>query len=560
MLQLSRMIIKKLINMWRLVFKIKYIFIANLIVFGFLLFRNPFSERTLIPNLEPYPDTIHYTSPPMTLVRGGPFMINREGRTFKTTVSPLYSITLTPFYLVNYDVRMFYYANVLMSLLSLWLFYSILKKITGDKLILGFTLFLFVTNYYIYWFPQWAMAENLFMPIFLLGIWLLMSRLRLVNIFLASFVTIAFYAVKKACAPLTIIYAIVFLTKIFVEKASLQVKLKNTLLFIIFLLIIFLPLYWYNIVFLKENPFGVILGLINSTSGLSNTKNLTDSSLIGGSWFSMHYIKTNLPLYLKAIIGDRARFLWDFTPIVSSWIGILGLIGFGCSLFVSRLRLMTIALIFLLGGEVLFISSFYAFDMRYVYHAIPTLLLGFSFLLSFLRDYFKKKKKYYIFICLIIILFGNYFVKNAIRIKSQIMINIRYAETPWYYISVLRLNDYFGKDKVVEGKKPIVISSMPPYYIDYYSNGNYELLPLSNKQEFRDGMNKAWGDHDYSNLHKIYADYLRSGRSVYVSTYGLGNEAYLHAEFKDLKKDFIITEVYNGCYTQCAIYKLNLKK
>jgi hypothetical protein len=146
------------------------------------------------------------------------------------------------------------------------------------------------------------------------------------------------------------------------------------------------------------------------------------------------------------------------------------------------------------------------------------------------------------------------------RIKSQIVINLKYAETPWYYISVLKLNDYFSKEKITDGSKPVVISPMVPYYIDFYSNGNYQLLPLSVDQEFRLNKEEAWGYYDYSNLHNLYENFIKEGKQVYVARYGLGNESYLNNAFKDLENDFRLTEVYSGCYSQCNIYKLDLGK
>jgi len=106
---------------------------------------------------------------------------------------------------------------------------------------------------------------------------------------------------------------------------------------------------------------------------------------------------------------------------------------------------------------------------------------------------------------------------------------------------------------------PYVISPMPPYYIDFYSNGNYRLLPLDKDQEFRQSKEAAWGYEDYSDFHGIYKKYLLEGYPVYVSTYGLGNEFYLHEAFDELSKDFKLTEVQNECYTQCKIYKLEFK-
>jgi hypothetical protein len=235
-------------------------------------------------------------------------------------------------------------------------------------------------------------------------------------------------------------------------------------------------------------------------------------------------------------------------------VGVFGLI---VACFVpKKTRYLSISIIALLMSQILFMSMFYAVDMRYIYFAIPTLLLGFSLLLSNLRARFMKKRAYSVFVLIIFALFGYYFFNNALRIKNQIVLNIKYAETPWYYISVLKLNDYFTQESAV---KPVVISPMPPYYIDYYSNGNYLLLPLSPEQEFRSGKVQAWGDYNYSDLHGVYRKLLEEGGQLYVSTYGLGNEAHLHRAFDDLSNDFVLKEVSNNCYELCKIYKLELK-
>ena len=556
MIQLSRVNIKKSTVFLRRFYKLKYIFVVNFLLLCLLLARNPFNQRTLIPNIEPYPDTIFYIAPARSLAQGDPFKLIREGRETNPGVPPLYSLSLVPFYLINHDARMFYFANVLMSLTSLYLFFRILKKITDDKWIVLFLLFLFVTNFFIYWYPQWAMSENLLLPLFLGGTLLLISKLSYKNILLAAFISVSFYATKYACAPMMLIYSFGYLIKIVFEaKSKHSLVLRKVFFYLLFLGIFSSGIFIYGYFVNGLNPLGIVISLFQSlvplggvgTSTVSNTSN---------SWMSMQYIKVNLPQYLDSLIGGRHRFLWDFTPIVAPWVGVLGILGLIAGFFVSKNRLLSLGLIGLLSFEILFMSMFYALDIRYIYFAIPTLLLGFAMFLSIVKAVCVKRKLYYIFLILIFLMSGLYLTKNVIRIKSQIVINAKYAETPWYYISVLKLNAYFDEKKEI---KPVVISPMPPYYIDFYSNGNYELLPLSTGQEFRSRMDLAWGEHDYSDLHKLYTNYLKNGRELYVSTYGLGNEAYLHTAYEALSEKFKTTEVYVDCYKLCNLYKVELK-
>jgi hypothetical protein len=523
---------------------VKYLWLINFVIFVFLLARNPFGQRTLIPNLEPYPDTFHYIVPARNFVQGGDFAIARGFGSLKPGVPPLYSLTLLPFYFLNSDARMFYIANVMLSLASFYLFYLILKKVSTNFWLVSFALFLFATNFFIYWYPQWAMAENLILPLFLAGMLLLLEKVSMRNTVLAGLVAVSFYAAKYAAVPLSGMFFVFYLLKILFTKNLQKTRKKIFATYLVsFGIAAFLLLIYLQIV-LGTNPFASLIGIANSLFFESTT---SGSGQAGTSWFSFVYISKNLPLYLRGLAGNPARFMWDFTPILPKWLALLGILGLVWGVFFKKFRFLALALIFLSLGQVVFISSFYSVDMRYIYPAIPTLLFGVALFFSLL-----DKRVLYLVLALA---FLFYFATNALRLKNQVVLNLKYAETPWSYISVLKLNEFFS-DAVVGGERPIVISPLPPFYIDFFSNGNYDPLPLSSAQEFRSDRHLVWGPGDYSDLHELYKSYLREGRQVYVATYGLGIEGYLHAAFTDLNKDFKLTEVDNDCWEQCRIYRV----
>jgi hypothetical protein len=184
------------------------------ITFLLLLYKNPFSERNLIPNLEPFPDSIHYLSPALNLVKGGGLLIEREGRVIPPSVPFLYSLTLVPGFLIFSDVRFFYFTNVMLALSGLFFFYKFLTKIITNSYIIFLILFLYVTNYFIYWFPNLPMAENLILPLFLISLYLLASKLTMKKAVLASIVGISFYATKYASLVLTLTFLFLYLVKI----------------------------------------------------------------------------------------------------------------------------------------------------------------------------------------------------------------------------------------------------------------------------------------------------------------------------------------------------------
>lgn len=553
-------ILKKARNIFFQILTTKTFLFVSFLILVLLLLKNPYSERTLIPNLEPYPDTIHYINSAQSLLKGYGLFITRNSKTIVSRVTPLYSLILVPFYLFNKDPRNFYFANVLLSLSSLFIFYQILKKVTDNKWLIGLTLFLYVTNYYIYWYPSWAMAENLLLTLFLLALYIFTLEINSKRLILAGIVGISIYATKYAAGPLASFFLGIYGLKIILESKKWKEKLRNLAVFIFSVGISFAA------ILLVESQIGhthEFSWLINSVVG--TRKELTvvsGQNLVStqGGWFSMGYFLNNFKAYFSALRGGSIRFIWDFRPIFPIWLGNFGLLGLLIALFSKKLRFLSLALAILLFGEIVVISLFYAQDARFIIYAVPVTLLGFTLFLEILRGLLSRTKIKNLFLIIIIFILAFYSWGNILRLKNQIMLNLRHAEIPWSYVAVLKMNEYFQEDKIVDDKKPFVITPMIPHYIDFYSNGNYNLLPLSDQQAFFKEAKDVWGDYDYSNLKNLYNKLLKEGNSLYFAKYGLGNETYLHAEWESMMKKFRTTKVYEGCYTQCDIYKIELRK
>lgn len=553
-------ILKKLGKKFSLFLTPKIFFLSAVLILVLLLLKNPYSERTLIPNLEPYPDTIHYINSAQSFLKGYGLKITRDEKIITNNVAPFYSLVLTPFYLLNSDPRNFYFANVLLSLFSLFIFYKILRKITEDKWLIGLSLFLYVCNYYIYWYPSWAMAENLLLTLFLLAIYIFLLEINYQKIILAGLVGVLLYGTKYAAGPLTGFFLGIYGLKIIFKSKNWKHFLKNIIVFILSVGIISAFLIFVEVQIGHAHQFSWLIKNIWGTSqelNVSDGKELVSSR---GGWFSLGYFLNNFKAYFSALRGNPIRFIWDFQPIFPVWLGNLGLLGLTLGIIYKKTRFLSFALLTLLLGEISFISLFYAQDARFIIYSIPTILLGFTFFLEILGKYLFKGKIKNLFILLIIFIFVFYNFGNMIRIKSQIVINLKYAEVPWSYISVLKMNEFFQSDKTVNNKKPFVITPMIPHYVDFYSNGNYNLLPLSKQQAFFEQAKIVWGDYDYSDLSNLYQKLLKEGYSLYFARYGLGNEGYLHMEWGNIDKKFKTTKVFGGCYSQCDIYKVELKK
>lgn len=546
---------------WKKIKLLLNIFIV--ILFALLLYKDPFSQRTLIPNLEPYPDTFNYITPALNLIHGNGFNMNREGRVVKPSVPPLYSLSLIPLFYIKQDPRMAYYTNVVLAFTSLFFFWAILKKISKYKLIVYTILILYITNYFLYWVPSIIMAENLILTLSLAAFYFLLSEISLFNSAIISLVAVGLYATKFATIPIATLIAVLYLIKIWGYKITSSRKFKVTIFFI------FNSIIFYSLLAIGEwlskgsnifiQIYGSILHIYHSI-----IQSIIGSKVDGGSsityissWFGIEYIGDNFPNYLKSILGSPNRFLWDSTPLLPNFVAIPGLVGIFLSLLIKKYRFLASILILLIFGLIAFMSTFYSFDARYIYIAIPSILIGFGLFLTILENKVLKWKILFNFLILIFICL--YLISNFTRIKSQISLNLRYAETPWNYIAVLKMNEYFTKDKIIDSKKPVLISALPPFLIDYYSNGNYTLLPLSYEQEFRGIKELVWGPNDYSDLPKLYIKYLKEGFDVFVSRAGLGNEGYTNRDFNTIVSEFDTQLVLSGCYDQCSIYSIKIK-
>lgn len=532
-------------------------FLVCFFIFCLLLFKDIFSVRTLIPNMEPFPDSIHYVNAVRSLLSGDGLFIVREGRTLATSVPPLYSFFLAPAYILNNDARMFYYINLILALTSFFIFYRLLILLVNNSIIRNFVLFLYVTNYYFYWFPNLAMAENLILFLFLSFLMLLLSKSTLFNIFIAGLLAISFYATKYASITLTVCALTSYFIKLFFLWRNGKFKINGFLLFFgsTFLAFSAFSLSEYITKNVIPLSFLITFGSNFSSQSSQGLEQVSEAP----RWFSLIYAKTNISHYLNVITGGSERFLWDFSPMVPRFVAIGGLLGLVLGVLTKRYRLISITFLMMLVSSILFMSTFYSVDMRYIYQTIPTLLLGFGIFMQIIIDKIKKPWLTTLFFIGLIFLAIFYFSTNVLRIKNQIMLNIKHSETPWYYVTVLELNKYFSSDKILMEKKPIVISPMPPYYIDFFSNGNYTLLPLSPQQEFRNSKETVYGPNDYSDLIKLYSTYINNGYRLYINRYGVGNENYLNEDFQTIADNFKLINVTVGCFNACNIYRLELK-
>lgn len=499
-----------------------------IIIFLVLAYKNPFNERSLVPNLEPYPDSIFYSYSPWNLIKGNGFGMNLDNIDIRNIVPPSYGIYLLPFLAVFNDIRAFYFANIFLGIASIVFFFFITEKIFKNKVtsfILGTIL---VTSYYFYSLPQFLMAENMALAVFLIVFWIMLQPVSLKNIIIFTMLNGIFLLIKLSNVPIFASFCLLYFFKVLNEKN--QIKLINFILVSVFI-------------------YGLSLGEIYLSGILRGREGF--AGMVG---FSPSYFKTNFNYYLDTLLGSNGRFIWMSEKFVTIDLMVLSLIGVGIGI-IKKQKILLIKLAILLISLLIFMGFFYYPDTRYIYLAYPLILIPIGFILNS----FGSKKVLGVF--LLVFAIGDFglmstkttFEARIITLKKQVGLNFRHAEQPWNYLAVQNFNNYFSKNA---GKKYLA-TFLPVYYVSYFSNGNYHYLPIVKSQEFPEYIAKMCP----SGVDKCYQDVLSKGGEIYLSNYYLSNNlTEWGKELDKIKTKYKLTLVNEGCLGTCNIYKLeNIK-
>lgn len=548
---------------------------AAALVLALLLWRNPYSDRTLIPNFEPFPDSFHYITPPRCWLQGDGWKLCRDGMAgVKPAVPPVYGVMLLPAFLFSSDARTFYFVNVVLAFISIGFLYAITKRLKLEPIAQLLVLTLLVTSYQVYWLPTLAMAENVVLPLFFASIWLLSAKkLRWQTSMAVGVLAGLQYGAKFAGLPLMASLGGVTGIRILFEHRDEQNKIKwqGTTQKLLALSLPLLGLFlafggWHTI-----NSVVNIANLLGASKGDVPSAGVTTPAVADTSWFGFQYFAMNSKVYLQTLLGQSTRFLWDFTPLLSPWLSSAAAFGLLYGVASARWRWLSLTLLASTILQVIIISLFYTSDTRYVYVLLPIALVGLGLFLEAVTQLATSKTVHkrlklpaktlpLVLTGALLLCIGVYSGVNFNRIKSQISLNLRYAETPWWYLAINEMNTYFGNlPASSSGKQPIVISPIVPYLVDLYSNGTYSLLPLDQMQDFRGHKPAVWGENDYSDLLKLYQQKLDAGYPVFVAKYGLGNETNLHNSFAAVEERFQLTKMHSGCFSVCDIYQLSEK-
>lgn len=514
-------------------------FFLPMLILLALLFKNPFSDRNLIGNFEPFPDSFHYITTPRCFLAGEGWNLCREGRTIESSVPPAYSILLLPFLALSSDPRVFYFANIALSLLSLFLLYKILARLKIHKLTTVTILTTYATNYYTYWFPSLAMAENLIIPLSLLSILFFFLPMNKKNSFLAAVTFIAIFETKYAALPIFAVFSFAYFIKIFNNKKSSK---KSSLQYF------YLTLFPLILILEPSKTLSMFSSMFSFLTQLF-VKSPSPSPATIPSWvFSKDFFSVNFPQYLRVFNSENIRFLWDFTPLVPKWVISTGVFGLVLSLIDKKSRKLSLMLVTLMFAQIIFMSFFYAVDTRYIYIVLPIMLIGSAMGMQHLLHHRWAHIKVIVPILLVFQIFSV-----APQLKLQLALNLKYSETPWWYVASGNLNDFSSN---ISNDKTAYITAIPPYLLDYYVAQDIAFLPLTKTHDFSNNREALYGYHDYTSLPDLYEEYIAKGYTLFVASYGLGNVQERRDDFQLIQDNFTLTLLEEGCHGACNIYKL----
>ncbi|OGK29255.1 hypothetical protein A3D06_00840 [Candidatus Roizmanbacteria bacterium RIFCSPHIGHO2_02_FULL_40_9] len=509
-----------------------------LVAIGLILsLKNPYTTRSLIPNLEPYPDTLYYAYPAFNFVKNGDFSMIYHGFAQRFVTPAAYTVYLLPFFFIFKSILAFFWANIILLVMSIFLFVKVALRLFHNRVIPTFFAgFLFVTNFYTYTMPSLLMAELISMTVFIGMIYLLFSEKNTRNIVFGALLGSIMVLIKFSNAPISVFFIMVYGLLILLEKKSL----KKILIFIGSLAVL-----------------GVLSFIYIRSAGI-----LTDhKNLQSGSSFSTHYFQTNVMFYKNALLGQPSRYLWYHERLISLLVSILLGVGVVLGLTQRTYRKFTLIILTFIVSLVFFMSFFVTPDARYIVILLPTIMVMAGITIDVIQ------KKYHLKIGLLLVSifiaaylfipqFGQRDEMYAKTLKKQIGLNYLHAENPWNYIA-LTMADEFAKN----ADRPVYIGTfLPPYYAGMVAE-HITALPLTSYQEFYSNDSKIhFGNESFNSVVELLENKMKKGDVYITSAYANNVRGVWPQEFDKILHVFETKLAYEGCFGTCNLYKLVLKK
>lgn len=531
---------------------IRFLFLSLAIfVFLVLAFKNPFGDRSLIGNFDPFPDSLHYVVPARNFAMGQGFNFSREGGQITIGVPPVYSWSLIPSYLLNSDARSFYFTNLVLGIISIIFLYKICWKLTKSVWATGLLLFLYVTTFIVYWQPSLAMAENALLPAMFAAIWLSLQPLTNKNIIMVIALAVACYGSKYVALPVTASLILFTLGRIWnnYHKNKNELLKKSLLVFAS------------STIALSMMSGSRLLFYFNQLwqSGVNDNVIARQET----SWLSLSNIGQSLSKYSFALFGLPIYNLWYVKPILPMGLSAVALLWCLYSLVKkNKYSYVAVLSLMLIASQISFLSLISMIEGRYAFTFIPAIFTAAAAALGWCTQKLAKKIPTTNLTLIQIFVVGvtafGILLFNFNDLKTQLLVNYKGAETPWWQVGIISGDKVFSERQQRENMRTIVISSLPPFVWDFYKQADYLISPLSANQSM---INEKIWDASFipSNLTNFYKEQAKAGASIYLSTVGFGNKDWpILEEYKAVGFDLEL--IMEDCMQACKVYELKLSE
>lgn len=515
--------------------------------FLLLSWKNPYTNTSLIGNFDPFPDTLNYVVPARNFVMGEGFRFTRPEGELRISVPPLYSFSLIPAYILNLDARTYYFVNLLLGGISIYVLFKISKTLTGSSLLTGLILLLYTGTYVIYWQTALAMAENMLLPMLFFAMWFYLQPLSKTSVIMTTLLALGCFGAKYVALPLTLALLSFLVFKIWIEKTQvLKTKANLTILIIGITMVGF--------ILLNGSEVGVRLHSFLHPEVMGS-----DTIQTTPSWFDLAHFPSSFPSYAKALFGLPIYNLWTVKPILP--LGLAGIVLLWCAYAIWRLpekRVLALTVLGLTLSQLVFLSLIVMIEGRYAFVFLPLIYTGLAALLGWSRSLLLKKqgpqKSIWCEVSFVLISATILLVSSYPEMKTQLLNNFKGSEVPWWHVGIVAADNSLLSFQHQQTTSPLMISSLSPFLWDFYRQGQYQVMPLAKTQSHF--LERIWGiDFNQVDLYSYYADELKKGRKVYLSTVGFGATDWqiLDTQFKQA---FGLQLLSEECNQACKLFQV----
>lgn len=501
----------------------KYLLIIVLVIYLLATLSALLDPNHFLYNLEPYPDGLLYALSGENFLMGKGFKLISSFGQLDNWVPPMYSFVLGLGAMFFSIPTSFYLTNILISLLSLSIFYWILKTTTKNSIAKILGMLVLLSHSILFWLPSSPLTENISLLFFMILI--ASFFLKDWKKYLALGISVVGLLLTRYSIFPLIIGGILISLFTFFKKATPRKKIITSF----FILALLTFVFWF-ISFQNVSVVGIADAILNNQ----------------GPYFGTRFIFPHLLTYFKMLLFSQGLFLW-FN------IGLSNIIFFG--LFLTSIivlwrkkekqKVLILSLLFLAQFPLQLV--FYIADARYLIYNIPLIALGVVWLI----DVFPERKRLLIPIVVLGIFLQLFLQKDLVR--QVIADNLLGRSTAWQYEAVKHF------DSVLEDGD-LLITALPPFLVDSYQEKSYRTLPLSYTQEFMNKKQYVWGnDIDYEDLQSTYEQWVEEGKVVYISNSYITHLQSVIKDFEVFKEKFNLELISKGCEQACNLYQLKIK-